>query len=236
MLLAIAATAALSISAQETRKTGGQSAADPNSVAPQPEEKAAAYLRTLSERSGKIVAALGIADSGRSNRVHSIIVQQYRGLNAIHFVRDVKIENAKAREGNDKAAANAAVQAAHDETKPKLYKLHTEFLAKLAAELSPDQVDKVKDGMTYGVVHVTYSVYLKMYPELTEEQKKQMMAWLVEARELAMDQGTSNEKHAVFGKYKGRINNYLSKAGYDAKKGEQNLRKAGPAELKTKAP
>ena len=40
-----------------------------------------------------------------------------------------------------------------------------------------------------------------------------------------MDGSTSDEKHAVFGKYKGRINNYLSKAGYDAKKGEQNLKK-----------
>jgi Protein of unknown function (DUF3826) len=222
MLLAIAATAALSFSAQETQKTGGQSAAGTNSVAAQPEEKAAAYLRTISERFEKTVAALGIADSGRSNLVLGIVVQQYRGLSDIHFARDVQIENAKAAAGNDKAA----IQAARDETKPALDKLHGEFLAKLSAELSPEQVDKVKDGMTYGVVHVTYNVYLKMYPELTEEQKRQIMAWLVEARELAMDQGTSNEKHAVFGKYKGRINNYLSKAGYDAKKGEQNLKKA----------
>ena len=65
---------------------------------------------------------------------------------------------------------------------------------------------------------------------LTAEQKAQILAWLTEARELAMDGSTSDEKHAVFGKYKGKINNYLSKAGYDAKKAEQNLRKpAAPA-------
>jgi hypothetical protein len=45
-----------------------------------------------------------------------------------------------------------------------------------------------------------------------------MYGWLVEARELAMDEGSSDAKHAVFGKYKGRINNYLSAAGYDMKK------------------
>jgi hypothetical protein len=72
---------------------------------------------------------------------------------------------------------------------------------------------------------VTWNTYLKMFPDLTDEQKTQIRAWLVEARELAMDQGTANEKHAVFGKYKGRVNNYLSKAGYDLKKAEQNLRK-----------
>lgn len=65
-----------------------------------------------------------------------------------------------------------------------------------------------------------------MYPDLTGPQKKQIMAWLVEARELAMDGGSSKEKHAVFGKYKGRINNYLSAAGYDAKKAERNLKKS----------
>jgi hypothetical protein len=87
-------------------------------------------------------------------------------------------------------------------------------------------VDQVKDGMTYGVLRVTYDTYLRMMPDLREEQKRQIMAWLVEARELAMDEGTSEEKHKVFGKYKGRINNYLSAAGYDLKQAEQNLPKA----------
>jgi hypothetical protein len=57
-----------------------------------------------------------------------------------------------------------------------------------------------------------------MLPRLTQEQKDKMYAWLVEARELAMDEGSSDAKHAVFGKYKGRINNYLSAAGFDMKK------------------
>ena len=96
---------------------------------------------------------------------------------------------------------------------------------KLSRELTPAQVDQVKDGLTYGVVNVTYNAYMKMYPDLTAEQKGQLKSWLVEAREIAMDQGSSREKHAVFGKYKGRINNYLSKAGYDLKKGQANLRK-----------
>jgi hypothetical protein len=43
----------------------------------------------------------------------------------------------------------------------------------------------------------------------------QILAWLKEAREFAMDAENSNKKHGWFGKYKGRINNYLSKRGYD---------------------
>ena len=41
------------------------------------------------------------------------------------------------------------------------------------------------------------------------------MAWLKEAREFAMDAGNSKDKHNWFGKYKGRINNWLSQRGYD---------------------
>lgn len=194
------------------------------------EPKDATHLRTLNERSVKIVSQLGLADSAKSNRVHGIIVRQYQDLGKIHEVRDAQLKQAREKAGADKAATSAAVEAVRSETRPKLDKLHSEYLARLSTELSPAQVDQVKDGMTYHVLPGTFAVYLKMYPDLTDEQKAQIKAWLTEARELAMDGSTSDEKHAVFGKYKGKINNYLSKAGYDAKKAEQNLRKpAAPA-------
>ncbi|MNR53744.1 hypothetical protein D3C85_1738080 [compost metagenome] len=40
-----------------------------------------------------------------------------------------------------------------------------------------------------------------------------------------MDGGSSKEKHAWFGKYKGRINNYLSKEGYDLTKEREGWNK-----------
>jgi hypothetical protein len=101
--------------------------------------------------------------------------------------------------------------------------LHADYLARLSAELTPAQIDQVKDGMTYGVLPLTYRVYQEMFPQLTADQKAQILAWLTEAREHAMDGGTSDEKHAWFGKYKGRINNYLSAAGYNLKQAEKEM-------------
>jgi hypothetical protein len=72
--------------------------------------------------------------------------------------------------------------------------------------------------MTYRIVPITYAAYQDMIPNLTKAQKQQIYTWLLEAREIAMDAESSEKKHAVFGKYKGRINNYLSAAGYDLKK------------------
>lgn len=92
------------------------------------------------------------------------------------------------------------------------------FLAALSLFLNDRQIEGVKDGMTYNVLHVTYSAQLDMIPTLKEEEKAQIYAWLVEAREYAMDAESSKKKHEAFGKYKGRINNYLSKRGYNLTK------------------
>ena len=83
--------------------------------------------------------------------------------------------------------------------------------------LNDEQIEAVMDAITFGVVKVTYDSHLDMIPSLTDEEKEQIRVWLEEARELAVDAESSNKKHEVFGKYKGRINNYLSKRGYDLK-------------------
>ncbi|MES1223926.1 MAG: DUF3826 domain-containing protein, partial [Bacteroidota bacterium] len=111
-----------------------------------------------------------------------------------------------------------ALKAQEEKKSAELMQLHSAFIAHLRDNLNDEQVDKVKDGMTYRVFPITYTAYLDMIPSLTAVQKEKIYSWLKEARELAMDAESSDKKHAVFGKYKGRINNYLSAEGYDVKK------------------
>jgi hypothetical protein len=96
--------------------------------------------------------------------------------------------------------------------------LHGDFVAKLGSELSPEQVEIVKDKLTYNKVQVTYDAYVQIVPGLTSDEKTTMLAMLKDAREEAMDGGSADEKSAVFKKYKGKINNYLSKNGHDVAK------------------
>ncbi|WP_290159695.1 DUF3826 domain-containing protein [uncultured Duncaniella sp.] len=175
-----------------------------------------AYVESIVNRSKKIVDKLGISDQKKADDVTTIIANRYFKLNDIYTARDAKVKSAKETLTGD--AKNEAVQAAQNEKDAALYRSHFEFPADLSLYLTPEQIDAVKDGMTYGVVKVTYDSHLDMIPTLTDEEKAQIMAWLIEARELAMDAETSNKKHEVFGKYKGRINNYLAKRGYDLKK------------------
>jgi hypothetical protein len=182
-----------------------------------------AYTHDITKRADKIVAPLGIADEAAKNRVRDLIVGQYRNLREIHGTRDAKIAEVKHGQAADPVVADAWIKTARDAAKLKLADAHRRFVAHLSVELSPQQMDKVKDGLTYGVVGITFKRYLELFPELKDEQKREILANLVEAREYAMDAGSSEEKHAVFGKYKGRINNYLSKAGYDMKRAEKEL-------------
>ncbi|HEY0679119.1 MAG TPA: DUF3826 domain-containing protein [Chitinophagaceae bacterium] len=197
-------------------------------------DQEAEYTRTITTRARKIVTALNISDAEKADRITEIIALQYRNLNTIHADRDEKIKSAKTS-GAEKSAIEAAIKNAEDDANVKLAKLHDSYLLELSAELSPSQVEQVKDGMTYGVLPITYRGYLDMLQNLTDEQKLQIRKWLEEAREHAMDAESSEKKHWWFGKYKGRINNYLSAAGYDMKKeGEewQKRIKAREAEKK----
>jgi hypothetical protein len=189
------------------------------------QEKEAAYTKVITQRSAKIVATLGISDSLKAKRVEEIIVSQYHNLSEIHDTRNEQVKVIKTDSTKSKEEKNTLLKKIDSERDAKLAKLHSEYLSKLSKELSQDQVDKVKDGMTYGKVQFTYNGYLQMILNLTDVQKKQILDWLIEARELAMDAGSSEEKTAIFGKYKGRIANYLSAQGYDLKKEQEERNK-----------
>ena len=178
------------------------------------------YVESIVKRSQKIVDKLGIADTTVAKEVRNIIANRYFELNDIYEVRDAKVKEIK-ESGIGGTEKDNAVKTANAVKDAALYRSHFAFPAALSLYISDTQITAVKDGMTYGVVKVTYDATLDMIPSLTDEEKAQIYAWLVEAREFAMDAENSNKKHEAFGKYKGRINNYLAKRGYDLNKERQ---------------
>lgn len=178
----------------------------------------AAYCTTIQGRSWKIVQKLQLGDSVRAIKVRDVIAAQYIALNDIYTVRDLKAKTLKSNTLLTKEALQDSLKANQGIAELMVTKLHAPYLKNLSQLLKKDEVTAVKDGMTYGVVPLTYGAYMDMLPQLTKSQKKQIMEWLVEAREKAMDAESSDKKHGWFGKYKGKINNYLSAAGIDMKK------------------
>lgn len=172
------------------------------------------YVETIVSRSAKIVDKLKIKDTTARTNVLNIVSNKYFALNDIYAKRDTAINQAK-RSALPKEEISKAQVAAKNEAEAALYRSHFAFAADLSLFINEKQIEVVKDGMTFGVVKVTYDATLDMIPTLKKEEKAQILAWLKEAREFALDAENSNKKHEAFGKYKGRINNYLSKRGYD---------------------
>jgi hypothetical protein len=176
------------------------------------------YIKVTNERAAKIVAKLELANKQKETAVTNIIAQQFRDLSKIHDGRDAEIKKVKDDSTLSKEKQNEKIEKLKAKADQSIAKLHKSYLKKLGTQLNENKITEVKDGMTYGVLPITYAGYQDMLPNLTKEQKEYIYKNLVEARELAMDGGSSKEKHAWFGKYKGRINNYLSKQGYDLNK------------------
>lgn len=181
----------------------------------------AAYIKVTNERAQKIISQMDIADAETAGKVKGYIAEQYQNLSLIHEQRDEALAQVKEQyEGDKKLKMMDKVEKKSDRA---LAKLHKKYLSQLNEVLTADQVDQVKDGMTYSVAPRTYKVYQEMVPDLSQDQQEQIWSWLVEAREHAMDAGSSHDKHAWFGKYKGKINNYLSDLGVDLKQAEKDM-------------
>ncbi|OMQ10599.1 hypothetical protein BXU01_13905 [[Flexibacter] sp. ATCC 35103] len=176
------------------------------------------YIKVTNERATKIVDKLGLKNPEKEKAVIDIVAQQFRDLSEIQDGRDAEIKKIKEDTGLTKEKQNESIDKLKSKADQSIDKLHKAYLKKLGKQLTEDKITEVKDGMTYGVLPITVAGYNDMLPNLTAAQKDYIYKALVEAREHAMDGGSSKEKHGWFGKYKGRINNYLSKEGYDLNK------------------
>lgn len=173
------------------------------------------YVNAILERSKKVTDALNITGTEKGDQVLNIVANRYFELNDIYEERDSLKKAASSLTGDAKKQAQAFAESQKDS---KLYRSHFAFDADLSLFLDEAGIETVKDVMTYNVVKVTYDAQCDMIPTLKDEEKAQILAWLKEAREFAIDAESSRKKHEAFGKYKGRINNYLSKRGYDLTK------------------
>ena len=162
------------------------------------EQVEAKYTAAIEGRTADILKVLALPDAKKSAKVHDTIIAQYRALKAWHDNYDGKLR-AKP-DTNTIALIRMSRKSVHDQ-----------FLRALAEALTPGQIEQVKDKLTYGKVQFTFNGYVSKYPDLSDEQKAEILRLLKEAREDAMDGGSSEEKTAVFQRYKGKINNYLSK-------------------------
>ncbi|GAB3018215.1 DUF3826 domain-containing protein [Niabella terrae] len=175
------------------------------------------YWNVVQQRAQKILEPIKFEDTLKLNRVRDLIADEYVAIKRLDEKKEQALAQAKTASGSREKLERATEKINKQDLADRKL-LNTRYLKSLGKELTNAQIETVANGMTYYVLPKTYQAHLEMIPTLKEEEKKYIYDALLEARYLALTAGSSDAKHAWFGKYKGRINNYLSARGYDLKK------------------
>jgi len=146
----------------------------------------AASEAALNKRVGALVDSLALTDPAKQERVRTVIATNLRAVRDAH---------------------NAGLQ-----LDPSV---HKNLLAGLQADLSPEQVESVKDKLTLNKLPLTFKVYQQILPDLKPEDDRVIMDHLQRAREECLDVKNTDEMAPIFKHHKTEIETYLNSRGYE---------------------
>jgi hypothetical protein len=146
----------------------------------------AASDAALSKRVDGIVESLGLKDPSKESRLKETLTTDLKAVRDSH---------------NAGFAPDASVRA--------------NLNAGLKAELTPEQIEAVKDKLTVNKVPVTFAAYHQIVPGLTAEEDAKILDLLKQAREKCLDVKNPDEMARVFEPYKTQIEHYLTANGHD---------------------
>lgn len=169
------------------------------------------------QRAAKVLAKLSLTNDSIRENVQIVVTNRYLELREIHHRYE---ERNKVIEATDLSKEKKAeeLERSYYQYNSDLYRSRFGYIAWLSFYLNDEQVETVKDAMTYNLFHVRYNDFLDLLPNLTKAEKNRVYNWLIEAREFSMDFETPRKMRQMFTKYRGRINNYLAGRGYDLRK------------------
>jgi hypothetical protein len=146
----------------------------------------AASDAALNKRVAGLVDSLDLKDAAKQERIRDVLATDLRAVRDAH---------------------NAGLQLDPE--------VHKKFIAGLEADLTPEQVESIKDKLTANKLPITLKVYRQILPNLKPQDEAKIIAWLKQAREQSLDEKNVDEMSPIFKKYKTEIEHYLDSQGYD---------------------
>lgn len=165
------------------------------------------YTANITKRADNILSLLKLTDEAKAQRVKDAVLAQYRSLRARDEALDAMFQALSKNTPGIETNRAAVLQVLSKQ-------LHQQFLARLTTELTAEQIEIVKDRMTYNRLKLAYDMYCEVLPRLSEAEKTKLIELLKAAREEAMDGGSADEKAAIFQRHKQGINALLSANGH----------------------
>lgn len=169
------------------------------------------------QNAAKVLDKLSLTNDSIRKNIQTVIANRYLELREIHHNYDERNKVIEATSLSKEKKAEE-LERSYYQYNSDLYRSRFDYVAWLHFYLNQEQVETVKDAMTYNLFHVRYNDFLDLLPNLKEAEKNRVYHWLIEAREFSMDFETARKMRQMFTKYRGRINNYLASRGYDLRK------------------
>jgi hypothetical protein len=164
----------------------------------------------------KLVEALKLADADKAARVKGIVADWLVAMLSWHKEHDAELKELwgewnKARAVVPKDEFPGEVTAHKiDDVYASLKSAYEDYVNRLSAELTPEQVDAVKENWSRSPgMSRTYNAYLEIVPDLSEKDKQVIHDRLLMAREDAMLTDSDKEIVSIYKRHKVKVEQYV---------------------------
>ena len=160
------------------------------------------------------VKAMRFSDADKTEKVTALTAEYQKQLQAVLDQRQAALNSIGEA---DKPEVDKQTVDAYRTCRSAALALRDAYVAQLNSLMTPFQVERIKDGLTGDLYHHTVQLYDDMVPNLTHAQRAHIAGLLTEMRENAMLETDPERQRKWAEKYRGILNNYISKQGYDFK-------------------
>jgi len=176
-------------------------------------------------RAAAILKDLKLNDAGKKARTRTLLETHFTAMQQWHEANDPTLATlwsewaAKRTPPNKDEAAAAKVGEKIDAIYAGFRPRRDAFLASLAMEISPTEIETIKNSLTRSPgMDRTANAYIEMIPQFTDADKAFVRERFALAREQAIDTTTDKEVAAFFKRQKVIVEAYIDEKGYDYKK------------------
>ncbi|MFL5771711.1 MAG: DUF3826 domain-containing protein [Flavisolibacter sp.] len=162
-------------------------------------------------RAGEWISALHLNDAAKEDRVKAAIATHLRAVRDWHNEHPASTVPAGINPATGNHLSDMDRDIIANSAMPK--SVHDGLMKVLNTELTPEEVETVLDKYTIGKVAFTLQGYKAIVPDLKPEEEAQILVYLKQAREQAIDYKNMKEISAIFEIYKTKCEQYLNSNG-----------------------
>ena len=157
------------------------------------------------------VASLNLNDAEKEARVKTAIYTHLKTIRDWHNEHPFTTVPAGINPATGNRLSDLDRQVIANSAMPK--SVHEDLMNALNKDLSPEQVEMILDKYTVGKVAFTMKGYKAIVPDLKPEEEAQIITYLKQAREQAIDYKNMNQISAIFEIYKTKSEQFLNSNG-----------------------